>query len=322
MMMKESKKQQVFEIGADFGASSIKISYMQDSIVEDFLFPNRINVKVDVASGTLVETSDGSVRVGSAGGFSNSTAKKINYRYFKEILLTVAHTLKHKLNLDTNEITLLVKTCLPPTQFLESKEQYKQKVKDLSGSTGVVAGEEIKVNIADVTCGAEGVMLLRSFNINKLAAKLKNVLLIDIGSSTSDIIALEYDEETGKWKILKAITSEFAGEQMAKDITVALNGDGTGLSYKWEVLERTGEYQLDGAMHPITEQADAIDSTVKGLFSDIEKITSLRANKVILAGQGSSILAENSLFKEQCKNFAVVDDVNKIFGNSRGCLKS
>lgn len=321
-MSKEIKKQDVYEIGADFGASSIKISYENNGIIEDFVFPNRISTNVDVASGTLVVSDEDSVRVGSVGGFSNSTAKKINYRYFKEILLAVAYTLKTKLELDSNDISLIVKTCLPPIQFQESKEQYKQKVKNISGTKGIVAGEEITLNIENVTCGAEGVMLLRSFNINKLSAKLKYVLLIDVGSSTSDIISLEYDDETGKWKILKAITSDFAGQQMAKDISVSLNGNGSGLAYKWEDLERTGEYQLDGEMHPITDQADAIDNTVKGLFSDIEKITSLRANKVILAGGGSSILAKNTLFNEHCKNFAVVDDVNKVYGNSRGCLKS
>lgn len=305
------------KVGLDIGASSVKVSYMNDENISDFSFFNRIDHDVENGDGVIVNVDGEEIKVGSISGRSNANPKKVNYRYKKHILFNVAYQIKSALGIK-GDIELDINTCLPPKQFKESREDYKQLIKDCEG-TGVVNGEEFNLFIYDVKCGAEGVVLLKSFNINSVAKDLMKIMLLDIGSSTTDIILLE-NMTDNVWKIKNATTSTAAGSSMCKDIETHLNKT-TDANYSWDNIELQGRYQLKQEVKPLINNSNDIDRTVKDLMNDIDKVGTFDEYVPLLAGQGSKILSQNDLFKKKT-NFFVVDADNQKFGNSRGCLKA
>lgn len=305
----------VLKVGLDLGASSIKVSYFNGECIKDFSFPNRVDSDIENGDGTLVVIGDEALRVGGVGGVSNANPKKVNYKNLKHIMLYVTYRLKEELKFKEDGILLDINTCLPPRQFKESKEEYKELISSLS-SKGTVGKDTIELKIKSVKVGAEGVVLLKSFNLDSIAEDMIKIMLLDVGSSTTDIVLLEKLGST--WKIKNASTSEAAGSSMCKDISKHLNATSKG-DYKWDNLELLGKYQLDQKVTPITEHADKIDATVKKLLSDIEKVGTFAEYMPVLAGQGSKLLSKNKLFNKSTSSI-VVDSVNQQYGNSRGCL--
>lgn len=307
----------VLKIGLDIGASSIKVSYFDGDIIKDFLFPNRVDSDIENGDGTLVVVDGESLKIGGVGGVSNANPKKVNYKNLRHIMLYVAHRLKQELGLKEDGLMIDINTCLPPRQFKESKEAYKELIGTL-GSKGTVGKDAIEVKIKSVKVGAEGVVLLKSFKLDTVAEDMIKVMILDIGSSTTDIVLLEKFGST--WKIKAAVTSDAAGSSMCRDIETHLNNT-TAANYKWDNLELLGKYQLNQKVTPITEHADKIDTTVKRLLNDIEKAGTFAEYMPVLAGQGSKLLSKNQRFAKATK-FITVDTVNQQYGNSRGCLLS
>lgn len=310
---------QEIKAGVDIGASSVKVSFFdKNDKIRDFSFYNRVDVNVETGDGTTVEVGEEILKVGSIGGVSNSNPKKVNYRNLKHIMFKMAQEIKKELGLK-GDVKLNINTCLPPKQFQASKENYKELLRSVDGVKGKVEDEEFGIFVEDIKCGAEGIMLLKSFDLDSIASGLIKVMLLDIGSSTTDIILLEKSGDV--WKIKNAITSEMAGANMCKDIEMHLNSTEKA-NYDWQDLERLGRYQKDGEIKDITELADAANRTVKGLLSDIDKTGTFTEYKPVLAGQGAKILSKNRLFQQATGGFILVDEANQKYGNSRGCLKA
>lgn len=305
----------VLKVGLDLGASSIKVSYFNGEVIKDFSFPNRVDSDIENGDGTLVTIGDESLKVGGVGGVSNANPKKVNYKNLKHIMLYVSYRLKEELKFKEDGVMLDINTCLPPKQFKESKEEYKDLISGV-GSKGTVGKDAVELRVKSVKVGAEGVVLLKSFNLDSVAEDMIKIMLLDIGSSTTDIVLLEKLGAT--WKIRNAATSEAAGSSMCRDIEKHLNAT-TSANYKWDNLELIGKYQLDQKVTHITEHADKIDATVKKLLNDIDKVGTFAEYMPVLAGQGSKLLSKNKLFNTTT-NSIVVDAVNQQFGNSRGCL--
>lgn len=306
------------DIGLDIGASSVKISfYNRDKIIVDLDFSNSVDPNLITGDGTIVTVDDVSIKLDSTSGNSNSVDKKINYEYFDNIIFNVAHQVKKALNIK-GDIRLNVSTCLPPEQYREFKEDYKELIAGVDGKTGTVGNEEFTLYIGDVKCGAEGIMLLKSFDLDGAAKDIIRAMLIDMGSSTADIVLLEKHRDT--WRVKNARTSEYASRKMCQDIVRGINADNKKANVKWQDLDRGAKYQLKGKVYSIVDRANDVDETVKGLIADVNRVGSFEENKIILCGQGSDILANNDLFKNTA-DFIQVDEINKKFGNSRGCLK-
>lgn len=306
------------DIGLDIGASSIKISfYNRDGVIIDLDFSNSVDTNLLTGNGTMVTVDDVSIKLDSTSGNSNSVDKKINYEYMDNIIFNVAHQVKKILNIE-GDIKLNISTCLPPEQYREFKDDYKQLISSVNGKKGVVCNDEFTLYIGNVKCSAEGVMLLKSFDINAVAKDIIGVMLIDVGSSTSDIVLLDKHRDT--WRVKSARTSEYASRKMCQDIARGVNSDNKKANIKWQALDRGAKYQLKGKVYSIVDRANDVDETVRGLIADVNRVGSFEENKIILCGQGSDILANNDLFKNTA-DFIQVDEINKKFGNSRGCLK-
>lgn len=305
------------KVGLDLGASRVKASFKKGAEIIDIWFPNRVDTSI-TATGIRVNVDNEEVVVGTVSGYSNSINKKINYHNLHHLLFAVAYRIKEELQLAEEEIKLDITTVLPPKEYKESRNEYKEKIKAANEKVATVNGEKLHLLLEDVKVGAEGVALLKAYNIDKVAENLTQVLLLDVGSSTTDYVILTRDGD--RWKIKDADTSRVAGAELCKAIETHLNG-GTGLSYSWDELERQQGYQLDGEWHKLTKEMDATDTVVKELISDISKIGNIRQYKVLLAGGGSRLLKESKAFKDYTK-FSCIDDNLLDYGNSRGALKA
>lgn len=305
------------KVGLDLGASRVKASFKKGAEIIDICFPNRVDTSV-TANGIRVNVDNEDVVVGTVSGYSNSINKKINYHNLHHLLFAVAYRIKEELQLVEDTIRLDITTVLPPKEYKESRNEYKEKIKLASDKVALVNGDKIHLILEDVKVGAEGVALLKAYNLDKVAENLTQVLLLDVGSSTTDYVILTRDGE--RWKIKDANTSRVAGAELCKAIETKLNA-GTGLSYSWDDLERQQGYQLDGEWHNLIKEIDATDTVVKELISDLAKNGNVRQYKVILAGGGSRLLKESKVFKEYTK-FSCIDDYLLDYGNSRGALKA
>lgn len=306
------------KVGLDLGASRVKASFKKGAEVFDICFPNRIDTSV-TATGIRVMLDDEEVVVGTVSGYSNSINKKINYQNMHHLIFAAAYRIKEELQIVDEVIKLDITTVLPPKEFKESRNEYREAIKSANSKTATVNGEKLQLLIDDVKVGAEGVALLNAYNLDKITENLTDVLLLDIGSSTTDIVILNRDGE--QWKIKDADTSRVAGSALCRAIETKLNSGGTGLSYSWDDLERLQGYQLDGEWHTLVKEMDATKDVVKELISDLGKIGNIRQYKVILAGGGSRLLKHSKTFKEYTK-FDCIDDKLLDYGNSRGALKA
>lgn len=316
------KEKRIIKIGLDLGASRVKASYVDDKgKIKDIIFPNRIDPNTEMAkSGLKVESEDTSCMVGSISGFSNLRKKKINYSNIPELVFAVAYYLKKELQIKENDITLHINTILPPQQFMESRKEFKKILSDIDSKKATVGDTEITLHIEKVLVGCEGVALLNILDIDTLSSDATQVLLLDAGSSTTDIIVLS--KENNAWNVENAKTFPKGGSHMCEDIATKLNGSYPGLSYEGEKLERHMHFQLDGERHELKEHIDAINPIVDELLTFIDGIGNVRMYKVVLAGGASRLLKDNEKLKAAIKNFAVVNENLLDCGNSRGALEA
>lgn len=316
------KKMQVVKIGLDLGASRVKASYTdKKGKIQDIIFPNRIDRNTEMAkSGIKVECEDNACMIGAISGFSNLRKKKINYSNINEILFAVAYYLKNELQIMDDEISLHINTILPPQQFMETRKEFRKVLSEVNGKKGTVAEQEFKLHIDKVLVGCEGVALLNILDIETLSADATRILLFDVGSSTIDVIALAKIDNA--WHIEVAKTFEQGGSHMCDLIATKLNGDNPGLSFEADIIERQMHYQLDGEIHALKEQVEAIDPLVDELLTFVDGIGNARMYKAVLAGGASRILKENEKFKAAIKNFSCVPENLLDCGNSRGALQA
>ena len=317
-----SQKIQVVKIGLDLGASRVKASYVDSKgKVKDIIFPNRIDNNTEMAkSGIKVECEDSACMIGSISGFSNLRKKKINYSNINEILFAVAYHLKNQLQILEDEISLHINTILPPKQFMETRKEFKKVLLNVDGKKGTVAEQDFTLHIDKVLVGCEGVALLNILDIDTLSNEATRILLFDVGSSTIDVVALVKIDDA--WHIETAKTFEQGGSHMCELIATKLNGDNPGLSFDGNTLERQMHYQLDGELHELKEQVEAIDPLVDELLTFVDGIGNARMYKSVLAGGASRILKENEKFKASIKNFSCVPENLLDCGNSRGALQA
>lgn len=303
-------------LGLDVGGNSVKFCFFdKNKELQLMSILNRVDLSLDSCDGYCVETDHEKCYVGSIGGIANQTNKKVNYKNLRHILLAVASEISRVYDNNT-DITLNISTCLPPTQFKECKDIYKLQFLNMDGVKGTVNEMKLSLKIGDIKCGVEGLSLLNQY---KLPEELKNaskIMLLDIGSSTSDIIALV--KSNGRWRVKDAVSSKIAGSKFCSEMSIYLNHEYRG-DYDWNDLSSTGVYQLNGECKSIVTLASEITPTVNQLIREIERVGSLSEYIPLVMGGASDILRENMYFKNYVKSYAV-ESLYKVYGNALGCL--
>lgn len=316
----EGSKMLNVKVGIDFGASRIKVSYKDaQGNIKEFQFPNRF--KHDTAirtSGYVVSSEEDSIIVGCLNGVSNLKKRKVNYEHITEILHVIVYELKKAFNVE--DVSLTIITILPPQQYKETRTQFKEIIQSANETVRTVEGVKTTVNIEKVGVGCEGVTLLKTFNLDNSVGSAENILLIDVGSSTTDIVILEKHDSV--WKVQDALTYEQGGNHICKAIAQHINSTETGLSYDGDDLERRMKYQLDGEMHSIIKHIECADTYVKDLLSYLSKIDNVKQYRVVLAGGASRLIKENEVFNKRVKGYVCIKDDLLDYGNSRGALLS
>ncbi|OON91657.1 MAG: hypothetical protein ATN33_00810 [Epulopiscium sp. Nele67-Bin001] len=306
-------------IGFDLGASRVKVSFINsENELCTVIFPNRIDPNATMAkSGVKVMFNGNACRIGAISGYSNLQVKKVNYDKLPEILFTAVNYITQQVG--ETDLELEINTVLPPQQFMESKKEFKKLLIGLDGESAVVDGKTITLKISKVRVGCEGVALLKTLDLQNLGDQASQLLLLDVGSSTTDIIILS--EENQIYNVEDALTFPKGGKVMCKEIATYLNNMHIGTTFDADKLERQMRYQLDGQNYDLTECQQAYDGFVSELLAFLNgSIGNIRLYKVILAGGGSRLLKHNQKFQDVVKGFVVVPDEFLDFGNSTGIL--
>jgi len=309
------------KIGLDLGASRVKGSiYDQAGAVKNFNISNRVNVDDSIgSSGYIVEYNNHTKRVGASSGIPNMQPLKLRYSHLEEIILAVGYEMKQILGIKEADITINIETLLPPKQFFSNGKDFKKRIADIGTINGLVNGQAITVNIETVNVNCEGVALLKTLDFNTLSANVKRVLLIDVGSSTIDLV--EVIKEDDIWKIGKVDTIEFGGTRMCKAIEKSLANKYKS-QFPYDVLEKEMSYTFEGKVFSILDEAECLNSIVEEFVVQLNQFADHRQYKVILAGDGSELLYSNKKMKEFIPTAHLLDANVRLYGNSIGALMS
>lgn len=310
------------KIGLDLGASRIKVSLInQKGDLLNFFIPNRVNVRDSVGgSGYIVEYNNKIKRIGAINGTPNMQRLKIHYQHLEDILLAVAYRIKKEMGSQKDQaLTLFIETLLPPKQFFAYGKEFKKKIADIGVVEGVVNGENVRLVIEDVNVNCEGVALLNTLDFNDLSEEVNQVLVIDVGSSTIDLVEVWKEENT--WQIGAVDSIEFGGTEMCKQIEKTLISK-YKVPFKYDLLEKTMTYTFEQKEHSILEEADCLDEIVEEFKVRLNQFVDHRQYKVILAGDGSELLYANKNMQEFIPNATVLDKEARLYGNSMGALNS
>ncbi len=300
------------KVGIDFGNSRVKMSYQLHGQSFDLDWPNRVKINSDnelILEGNTIVTDKRSVSIGVLGGQSAYTPKKINQQYLLEHLLYIQQMFP--------EEPLDLVALLPPGQFIENAREFKEKLLSFNNFSGYLIKDNQKINITlninSCKIAAEGVAIVNNI---KLPEGLLKLMLIDVGSSTTDIVVLE--NVKSNYVISNALTlSNVNALEIHKLLKRHINNMYPGSNFNEFELERNMQYQFKGVVHKLTEHQSVYNNIIHQLFAEIGNIDEYF---VILAGGGSVLLEASELFNKRVPNFEIVPDHLKIFGNSRGAL--
>lgn len=310
------------KIGLDLGASRIKVSFMNNKEeVKNFFISNRIDPGNKLGtSGYLVKYNDTFNRVGASTGYSNMAPNKIDLANLEEMILAVGYQIMKLTEQKDTTITLEVEALLPPKQFMNHGDAFKVKLAKLGVLQGEVNGTSIKVVISNVNVNCEGVALLNILDFNVLSTAVNKVLLMDVGSSTTDLVTILKDG--GVWQIGDADTIDIGGAKMCEAIAKKISSE-HGTSFEYEDLEKNMSYSFENKEYSIFDKADCLDAIVGEISNKVRKfVRDPRQYTVILAGDGSELLYSNKKMQEFIPDAAMLDEETRLYGNSIGALKS
>ena len=313
------------KVGIDLGASAIKIVFLDAAgkLVKT-TFLNRIgDDTVEVADGYKVVRNvngkDTVVFVGHEEGITNITAKKVNLKYLEEIILTVAYIIKQNYKSSDKEIQMEVAALLPVDQYKESKEVFKSKLKELSVQ-GIVQEDIVIATVIDAVIRPEGLTLLNSINIADYITA-NNLLLLDVGASTSDWMLLRKKE--GGYMPVRGDSVPAAGTEMMRLITTAINQSHNGEStFTWQELERDMSFEWMGDVHSVYSYANSAENVAKKIINALNIITNLNQLTVVVAGRAGKLLTDTKYFKDNVPTYHLLNKDVSTFGNAEGALKS
>lgn len=313
------------KVGLDLGASAVKVVFENRGQLVKTMFLNRMgDDTVEVKDGyKVIRTTDAGKEVvtyvGHEEGIANIVAKKVNLKYLEEILLTVAYIIKTTIKSTDKEIELDLRALLPVDQFKESKQLFEDKLKAISVK-GKVEDETVIVSVVNAVVKAEGLTLLNSCNIADHVTA-NNLLLLDIGSSTSDWMLLRKKDDG--YMPVKGDSVGAAGTAMMQLITTAVNRHNQGEStYTWQELERDMSYEWKGDVHSVYNFVNSAENVVKKIINELNIVTNLNQVTVVVTGRAGKLLTDTKYFKENVPSYHLLNKELSTFGNAEGAFKS
>lgn len=311
---------ETIKVGLDFGASRIKYVYMgKDNILKNGIILNRYMLGENNANtGYKVVREDHINRIGVVDGIPNIQKNKIYYEYLDDIILATCKDVKDNAR-NNRELNLVINALLPPTQFIEDYEKFQEKLLSFNQMSGQVNNDYIKVNIKEVGICCEGVSLLVAMDMYNICPTEK-ALLIDAGSSTTDIVQLECSN--GHWNVINAYTIDtVAGSIIIQDIATELKKEFSNAYINAAELERTMYFYAGLDKHRVIDYVEYAAPRIQQLqkiFNDY-----YRGGAVLISGGAGELLMASNTFKSLCSVEPILlsEDL-RIYGNARGAYLS
>lgn len=314
------KENSVIKIGIDFGASRIKYIYKQnDGNLGTGIFLNKYLIgNNNAGTGYKVVREDHVNKVGAYNGVPNIQKSKINYEYLDDIILAICKDIKDRLGCKA-DMNISINALLPPAQYLSIAQKFKEKLLAYDTIEGEVDNDKLKVTIKEVGICCEGVAQLTTTSIYSVC-KMDTALLLDVGSSTIDIVQLE--SQGGHWQIVDADTIDnVSGSLMIKDIVLGLRGEFPHLTLNASDLERNMYFYDGETKHKIVDYADFASNriaTLANVFRDY-----FRGGKILVSGGAGELLMASETFKSICPAEAILlDEEIRTYGNAKGAYLS
>ena len=309
------------KIGADFGASRVKIAFKnKEGKLVKKTFANRyLEGSSNSSSGYLVERNSEIVRIAGTKGKSNRVDVKLNYQHLEEILLVIGYLIREEFKQGDKYVSLALETLLPPRQFQSIEEEFKAKLKAFGTIKGKVEGFELEVIIDNVSANCEGVALLDALDMDEFAGNVDRVFLVDAGSSTVDWV--DFEREDGEWGIVDADTlMEVGGATIISAIAGSLEKEYPGEKFDADVLEKKMTYLVGDKQFNVIDVVDYADKVVTAMKPELER--AYKGGKVVVTGGAAELLMANSRFKEIFPTAILVEEDIRSFGNAVGALYS
>ena len=201
---------------------------------------------------------------------------------------------------------------LPINLYKLMGEHFKAKVESFKELQGMVNGSNVYIKLKKVIVESEG---LAAFYALMPEIPKGPILFMDLGHRTTDIVAINVNTDTGKWKIEGSYTLQQGGYEFLTDLQNPLFlAEHTFFSVQQieQLLAaggKVGKTQIQSLYEVVlSERVNNMVKEVNQVFND------MMHRKIYLVGGASEMFA--ACYKED--NLEVVKDKKMIFSNPVG----
>lgn len=292
------------KIGLDLGNSSIKVVGGE----KDSLIYKRIrSLATEISEDTnYVVNLNGEV-IHFGVGEPLIEHDKTNRRYLAHSILLSAYE-----TYGPGEHEIALGVTLPINLYKLRGESFKANIEGLGELQGVVNGASISIKIKKVIVQPEG---LAAFYALMPEIPKEAILFIDLGHRTTDIVAVNINTDTGKWKIEGSHTLQTGGYELLGDLQNALYPV-TNTFFSTQQIEqllaaggKVGKVQIDSLYkEALSDRVNTMVKEINQTFND------MMHRQIYICGGASEMFA--ACYGQD--NLQVIKDKKMIYSNAVG----
>lgn len=232
---------------------------------------------------------------------------KTERKYLAQTLLLAAYEIygpgEHQIELGLT---------LPINLYKLMADSFKEKIESFKELQGVVNGSDVYIDIQKVIVQPEG---LAAFYALMPDIPKEAILFIDLGHRTMDIVAVNVDADTGKWKIEGSHTFQKGGYELLGDLQSALYPV-TKTFFSTQQIEqllaaggKVGNLQIESLYKEhLSKRVHAMVKEIIQVFND------MMHRKIYMVGGASEMFA--ACYEDD--NLEVLEDKKMIYSNPLG----
>lgn len=292
------------KLGIDLGNNSIKAAIVVDGEVKKALVKSLATTDSDDLNNVITYKG---INVHFGVGAPLIENDKTQRRYLEESIMLMTHALygpgEHEIELGCS---------LPINLYKLAKDDYKEKLEAIKELSGKVNGCDILIRLKRVEIYAEG---LSAFYALQPEIKKENILFIDIGFRTTDILSIGV--VNGKWKMEGSKTIG----KGAHDLIEQLKGPAYTAKKIFFTTEQLDEYIVNDQLigeYDLKSDFIAFKPIVTSVMKEIEQyFNDVRVRKLYFLGGGSKLFT-SQLPGEGFDYTLLENDQKLIYSNAVG----
>lgn len=304
----------------DLGSSMLKgVVVRENGDLVKAKLPNFIATDVDNTLITdkcrVIELEDRKVILG-VGDPNNNVLKHHRKNLMEQALVMIAELYPHDYEIKTE-----LKIGIPATHYYNDSyvEDLKSKFKTKEWIEYRVGQTKKRVYITDVKVCIEGYSAF--FGIRHLLNNQQNVLMIDVGGGTTDIVHFEYNYDTEDYDFVAMHTIETGvidlTEMIANNINKQLGSNLKASRLDSLLRNNVKFYEFNGENHEIEEYMGTIEQTVERMLTEIKNKFDVLGNFTVV-GVGGGYQTFNVIANKDIKADIEIDKELSFYANVIG----